>query len=102
MGSDLSLEVVMENNFFEDIVKNLKLEAEQLNENLKKYRDCKDMNLYISTLKSLRETLDLINKYDWHLRYSVYTVGEDQQEIAVWEQNFESAIRNHKTWIVAK
>ena len=56
------------------------------------------MNLYISTLKSLRETLDLINKYDWKLMYSEYGLTQDQQQVSVWEQNHDNQIRNHKVW----
>lgn len=95
----------MENtNFYDEIVKNLKEEAKKLNEKLSKLRDNHDMNGYISTLKSLRETLDLIHKYDWQLYYSEYGVESDNVdsgyaiEIAVWEQNHEGQIRNHKTW----
>ena len=50
--------------------------AIELNRKLEKIRkgctDDKGMNLYISTLKSLRETLNLIKEYDWQLMYSEY------------------------------
>jgi hypothetical protein len=65
------------------------------------------MNLYIATLKSLRETLELISKYDWRLRYSEYYARVDtpngsknQKQVAVWEQDNSGQIRNHKVWEV--
>jgi hypothetical protein len=126
--------------FYDLIVNNLKQEAKHLNSKLMKLRDNHDMNNYISTLKSLRETLDLIKKYDWQLYYSEYGVCKDKYniskyeykeiiknceyrkndgsckkyncecnddkcyddilvtEIAVWEQNHDNQIRNHKVW----
>jgi hypothetical protein len=65
------------------------------------------MQGYIATLKSLRETLELIKKYDWQLMYSEYEISDKKDdtilnnyitEIAVWEQNHEGNIRNHKVW----
>lgn len=92
-------------NFYDGIVKNLKEEAKQLNENLTKIRTGKlksrddNMNYYISTLKSLRETLDLISKYDWKLHYSEYE-NNGEKQVAVWEQDHSNNIRNHKFWTV--
>jgi len=95
------------NNFYDGIVSNLKQEAKHLNERLTKFRNNSDMNGYIATLKSLRETLDLIKKYDWQLMYSEYGVVDDKDdsilksyitEIAVWEQNNEGNIKNYKVW----
>lgn len=102
----------LEINFYDKIVTNLKSEAEQLNKNLIKTRNNNDYNNYIATLKSLKETLDLINKYDWKLHYSEYEVPctkanlEEgfcqgiKKQISVWEQNHENNIRNHKVWDV--
>jgi len=108
-------------NFYDDIVLNLKNEAIKLNKKLTTIREnlgsenssqsrSNDMNLYISTLKSLRETLDLINKYDWKLMYSEYETSEEAgrptkppvKQIAVWEQNHDNQIKNHKVWNVAE
>jgi hypothetical protein len=92
------------NDFYNDIVENLRIEAKKLNDKLNDLRNKNDMNLYISTLKSLRETLDLISKYDWKLNYSEYQVKDDNDnlitQISVWEQNHDNQIRNHKFWNV--
>lgn len=92
-------------NFYDSIITNLKKEASELNKKLSKIRDTgNDMNNYISTLKSLRETLDLISKYDWRFEYSEYKVKDDSdnwiKQISVWEQNHDNQIRNHKFWNV--
>lgn len=88
-----------ENNFYEEIVKNLKTEANKLSEKITKLNDKHDMNLYIACIKSLKETLDLISKYDWRLMYSEYGYQKEKQ-IAIWEQNHDHQIRNHKIWNV--
>lgn len=90
-------------NYYDGIVKSLKDEAKKLNENLKKYRENKDMNLYISTLKSLRETLNLIKEYDWMPMTSKYRTSNldgsnEHYEFATWEQNSENQVRNHKRY----
>jgi len=91
-------------NFYEEIVKSLKEDADKLNKILSKAMENKDMNLYISTIKSLRETLELISKYDWRLMYSEYTTTDSQdnsiKQVAVWEQNHDIQIKNHKVWEV--
>jgi hypothetical protein len=96
--------------FYDEIITKLKEEAKCLNDRLKGIRECKNpdhMNNYIATLKSLRETLDLIVKYDWQLMYSAYGVTDKDiissaedvlTEISIWEQNHEGQIRNHKVW----
>lgn len=60
--------------FYGNIVENLKKEAKHLNGKLLYCRNKDDMNGYIATLKSLKETLELIKKYDWQLMYSEYGV----------------------------
>ena len=99
-----------DNNFYDDIVVNLKQEAKHLNDRLTRFRSNNEMNGYIATLKSLRETLDLIKKYDWQLMYSEYGVFKSNKdsdrgkidniitEISVWEQNHDGQIKNHKIW----
>jgi len=67
-----------DNNFYDDIIKNLKKEANHLNDRLTRFRNNNEMNNYIVTLKSLRETLDLIKKYDWQLIYSEYGIENDK------------------------
>ena len=66
-------------NFYEDIVKNLKEEANKLSKKITIASNNNEMNLYIASIKSLRDTLDLISKYDWQLTYSEYTLGNDKE-----------------------
>lgn len=102
-----------EKGFYDEIVSNLKKEATKLNSKLGKNTiiNMENYNAYIATIKALRETLDLINKYDWQLMYSEYrtnervtkTNGNDTvttfvKQVAVWEQNQQGTIRNHKIW----
>lgn len=92
-----------QSNYVDNIVKELKNEAQELNKNLLKYRQNKDMNLYISTLKSLRETMNLIRDYDWREEHSEYHTGDDNHiEVSTWQQNSDGTIRNHKRYIVDK
>ena len=96
----------LKENYIDSIVKTLKSEANELNKNLIKYRQNKDMNLYISTLKSLRETMNLIHEYDWQPQSSKYKVddktdSESHYEFATWEQNSDNEIRNHKRYKLA-
>lgn len=103
-----------ETNFYEEIVRNLKKEAQKLNKKITKASNENDMNLYIASIKSLRDTLDLISKYDWRLMFSEYDtllsekdsnrgkVGNEIKQIAIWEQNHDNQIRNHKIWNVTK
>lgn len=93
-------------DFYEAIVKHLREETRKLSDILTTAININNMNLYISTIKSLRETLELIGKYDWKLHYSEYEVfndsGETVKQISVWEQNHDRQIRNHKFWNVIK
>lgn len=95
----------MNNTFYKDIVNNLKKEAKELNNKLSNVRqkmDRTNYNLYIAILKSLRETLKLIQEYDWQLMYSEYGYKDENDnimtEISIWEQNHDGQIRNHKHW----
>lgn len=68
-GTDRGLKIFYDkepylNQFYTDIVETLKKEAKCLNEKLSTIRKNETMNLYISTLKSLRETLELISRYE--------------------------------------
>lgn len=90
-------------SFYDEIVKNLKEEAKKLNGKLVIATNRDDMQLYIAAIKSLRETLELIHKYDWQLMYSTYSTTVDDKEeryVAVWEQNHDMQIRNHRVWKV--
>lgn len=90
-------------NFYDSIIKTLRQEALNLNERLHCVRKINDMNNYIATLKSLKQTLELIREYDWKLMYSEYTTdvdGKEVKQIAVWQQNHDNSIKNHKVWNV--
>jgi superfamily II helicase len=100
--SQLEMNKKEQEDFYGNIVKLLKEEAYKLKINLEVFGKNSEMNLYISTLKSLRETLDLIAKYDWQLKYSKYTTDDEVQQVSIWEQNHEGQIRNHKVWNVIK
>jgi len=53
----------------------------------------------LNQVKIMKEILYLIDTYDWKLMYSVYNTGDSlDRQIAVWEQNGDGQIRNHKTW----
>lgn len=93
-----------EPNFYDEIIKQLKIEAKKLSDKLTIAINQTDMQLYIATVKSLKETLSLIEKYDWKLMYSEYGTIDDSgntvQQISVWEMNHDHQIRNHKFWNV--
>lgn len=94
-----------ETNFYDEIVTNLQKEAKKLNQKLTNISNNNgDFNNYISILKSLRETLDLISKYDWKLNYSEYDVikndNSKQHQISIWYQNHDNQIKDHKFWNV--
>ncbi|HEY5588240.1 MAG TPA: hypothetical protein VIK86_04700 [Candidatus Paceibacterota bacterium] len=89
-------------NFYDGIITKLKEEANLLNRNLSNLHT--DMNSYMSNIKALRETLDIIQRYNWELKYSEYSTevssGVLEKQVAVWEQNIAGDIRNHKKWKV--
>lgn len=93
-----------ESNFYEGIIKQLKVEAKKLSDKLTIAINQTDMQLYLGTVKSLKETLSLIEKYDWKLTYSEYETKDDNgniiQQVSVWEINHDNQIRNHKFWNV--
>ena len=56
----------------------------------------------LNELKAIREILNLLDTYDWKQMYSEYDVKDENgnwiTEIAVWEQNGNKQIKNHKKW----
>jgi len=58
-----------------------------------------DENRAFNEIKMVKEILNLLEMYDWKLIHSEYHTGEVKQ-VAVWEQNGEGLIRNHKVWNV--
>ena len=88
---------------FESIVQKLKDDAVNLVDFLQKASKCNfssNLNAYPAAIKSLRETLSLIHEYDWNLQYSEYET-QGHKEIAVWEQNGQGQIRNHKHYAIS-
>ena len=87
----------------EEIINILSTDAEQLMGISSTSLRNKDMNLYISSIKALKDTMNLIKEYDWHSNYSEYRTGDDNHmEVATWEQNSESQIRNHKRYLISE
>lgn len=63
--------------------------------------DDRGVGTYRNLTKALAENIKLIEEYDYKLMYSEYTTGENKQkQVAVWEQNSNGDIRNHKVWDV--
>jgi hypothetical protein len=53
----------------------------------------------LNEIKVIREIMNLLDLYDWKLKYSEYNTSEGKQ-VAIWEQNGDGQIRNHKVWNV--
>ena len=81
------------------IVQEMKKHIEVLNEKIK----INIVNDNIGTVKNLTNSLGymlkIIDEYDWKLKYSEY-ITDGKKQVAVWEQNGEGQIRNHKIWNV--
>ena len=86
-------------SFIEQRIDNLKEEAKMLDESISKTRDRGDFGTYRNLIKAYSDILLLIDRYDWQQKYSEYTTDEEKQ-IAVWEQNSDGNIRDHKVWTV--
>lgn len=90
-------------NDYVDAVKGLKEDVRSLTMQLKHLANEGKHNEYIACLKALKETLNLIHQYDWQPQFSKYRVndldGSDSHyEVAMWEQNSDNEIRNHKRY----
>lgn len=85
-------------NVFDGTVKELIEEAKFLTNKL---RSSNDSKVKLDATRLLKDTLSLIKEYDWKLMYSEYET-DGHKEVAVWEQNYDGRIRNHKTWVVHK
>ena len=87
---------------FEKIVNDLENDAENISKVLQKHSNFpyqNSVNIYPGAIKSLKETLSLIREYDWSLQYSEYE-HNGNKELALWEQNGQGQVRNHKRYIV--
>jgi len=93
-------------NIYDEIVKFLKFDVQVLQKKLIKAQESDDFRKSIDIMRNLKDTLELIQKYDWQLMYSAYGSKDDaaekdfHKEVTVWEQNTEGNIRNHKVWTV--
>jgi len=93
-------------DFYAEIVESLKKEATGLKNKLTKCSENNEANMYVQLIKALRDTLDLIEKYDkysWKAMFSEYvavTLGKNKKMVSVWEQNGSNVIRNKKSWTV--
>lgn len=71
---------------------------------LENISDERGVNTYRNLTKALADNIKLIEEYDYQLMYSEYTDVTDEnkpvKQIAVWEQNGDCDIRNHKVWNV--
>ena len=53
----------------------------------------------LNKIKIIKETLNILEMYDWKFMHSTYRTDEGKQ-VAIWEQNGDGKIRNHKIWDV--
>lgn len=90
-------------SFTEEVVKNLKLEVEELSKSLKKCREQENFSMYKNLINAYRDVVRLIQEYDYRLMYSEYHIGDENgnsKQVAIWEQNDDGVVRNHKVWNV--
>lgn len=90
-------------NCFDNIVSLLKQDAIDLQKRFTNAKNDNDYKISIDVLRLLKDTLSLIKEYDWKLMYSEYETGlytneTLKKQVAIWEQNSEGNIRNHKVW----
>lgn len=86
-------------SFIEQRISNLKEEAKLLDAKIAKARNENNYGTYKNLINAYSEILKLIDRYDWQLMHSEYYT-EGKKQVAVWEQNGEGSIRNHKVWDV--
>lgn len=102
--------------FKEEVVKFLKEEEKLLRKKMKHLLSINSLANYKNLINAYEKIVFLIDKYDWQPMHSEYEVvgteiacGKDQPEaarnilqrqVAVWEQNGDGLIRNHKIWYV--
>ena len=96
------------NELKQKLVERLKKDCEVLlNEKMPKVLDSietKGDGTYRNLINALGNMMKLIEEYDWQLHYSQYGTtnnkGEEIRQVAVWEQNGDGDIKNHKVWDV--
>jgi hypothetical protein len=88
-----------------NVVEFLKVEENLLREKANKILNNGDFAMYTKIINAYETVVELIKKYDWKTQYSEYTIteeGKDIKQVAVWEQNGDGQIRNHKVWNVVQ
>lgn len=83
----------------EELVKFLEKDIHKIQGKMGKALELGDVGTYRNLMKTLAEATDLIRKNEWKLKYSEYET-DGHKEVAVWEQNYDGEIRNHKKWAV--
>lgn len=94
----------MENNFNDNVVQFLKQEENMLRDKISKCLQGNNFSMYKNLIQAYEKVVELIRKYDWQLMYSKYKTEDNNgnlvQQVAVWEQNGDESVRNHKVWNV--
>lgn len=105
-GSELSkikdniLKFVFENQSnMETTVDKLKLTLSKTGLSEYGYGSYSDPSKTFNEIKMVKEILNLLDMYDWKTMHSTYHTG-DVKQVAIWEQNGDGLIRNHKVWNV--
>ncbi len=88
---------VIGEDFIDQVILNLKNEIGLLNNKIANTRNQENFGSYKNLIQAYSEILRLIERYDWQLKYSEYSTDKGK-EVAVWEQNSEGSVRNHKIW----
>lgn len=81
----------------EDLIKFLEKDCEKLQQKMENALELNDFGTYKNLMRALADANDLIRRNEWKLKYSEYET-DGHKEVAVWEQNHEGEIRNHKRW----
>ena len=94
-------------DYKQEMVKRLKEDCKMLIEKkipkaLDNAIDDRGVGTYRNLTRALAENIRLIEEYDWQLMYSEYstTTRDAKKQVAIWEQNSDGEIRNHKVWNV--
>lgn len=76
-------------------------EAEGLKNKLDKCQNDNNFNTYVQLIKALRDTMELIKRYEWELKYSYKLTNSDGvAEISIWQENYEGETYRKRTWTV--
>lgn len=85
-----------------EVIKMLESDLESLMKKRTQMITNNDYKSSIEVTRVIKETLSLLETYGWQQMYSIYEIpdeinhGDFIDMIAVWEQNSEGQIRNHR------